>query len=121
MASETITRNDLTNILNEVLPSARQWQGFQSKTGTATIDISGLDYEELYIKVTITGNNVGGIYLPKTTLPSSVEYYRFGGWQANTNNELVILAVSSNSVSLNTAYINGGIYTSSAITSVYYR
>ena len=84
------------------------------------MDISSLDAEEIFIRVG-QSNNAVGITIPFVVLPVSIEYYRLGGYQQTTNNCLAIIQVKNTEIVLNSYYINGNNYTSSAIISVYYR
>ena len=100
----------------------RRWKGFQSVTGTTIIDITNLDYQELFIKVVVAGGtNMASVFLPKTTILTSGEYHRMGGWQTDANSELVVVSVSTTQVQLISAFLNGSTYTSNARVSVYYR
>ena len=90
--------------------------------GTSSIDISGLNFSELCIHIDVNqGGNRFEFILPKNVIQTQ-GWYRQGGYHTGTNDyALVIISVSSTSVSLNSAYLNGQTYTSNTRVQIYYR
>lgn len=102
--------------------SERKWNGFQSATGTTSINISGLDAEELFVKINIgSGGNMTSLSIPMTALPTTVENYRLGGYRSSSDAQLTIMQISRTSIKLLSNWINGSDVTSTSIISVYYR
>ena len=100
----------------------RKWKGFQSETGSTAISLSGLDIEELFVKVNIgSGGNMTSITLPVTSLGVNAENYRLGGYRGSGDAQLTIVQISRTAVKLISNWINGNDVLSTSITSVYYR
>ena len=93
-----------------------------SATGTSSINISSLKYNELLITVNINNeNNLEVFSVPKVILTSSLQYFRLGGYATNTEYSCVIIGASTSAVSMVIAYRNGTSYTNASVTKVYYR
>ena len=101
--------------------SKRAWKGHSTKTGTTAISLSGLDIEDLFIKVDIGDGNITSINIPRTAMDAGNTYYRLGGYQEASSFQLTIVRVSKSEVALHSNFINGTNATATSFISVYYR
>ena len=100
----------------------RKWKGFQSVTGATSINISGLDIDELFVKINIgSGGNMTSITIPGTALGVSAENFRLGGYRGSNDAQLTTVQISRTFVKTINNWINGNDVLSTTITSVYYR
>lgn len=119
MASETITRNDLTAILNEVLPSTASWSKLTaSGTNTVTVPSSAKEAVVVVRHPTITAISYT-FTLTDEMLLENRHYYSGYGW--GSSNNAAEISVSNRVVGIANLYNNNTNYTSSANLIVYYR
>ena len=91
-----------------------------STTGTGSLDISGLDFDELCVIVSYSDNPAVFI-IPKMTLTSSLAYFRVGSGGSTGQSASYILTASMSAVALFQVTIGGTTYTNNSTVKVYYR
>lgn len=98
------------------------WKYHRGLNGIGSIDISSLNFNELFIQVNIGASGNKAIYqIPKAILSSSVNWFRQGGYYNAQSNELVTISATLSTVSLVNAYINGQDLGASTNTQIFYR
>lgn len=92
-----------------------------SATGTNSINISGLNFDELCVvgDYNNSGNKVA-IVVPKLALGGS-QWYRSGGYASASNSALLTCSITLGSVQMNSFYLHGADKTSTSTIHVYYR
>lgn len=104
------------------LKSGLTWKYHRGLNGIGSIDISTLDFNELYVQVNIGNSGNKAIYqIPKAILSSANNWFRQGGFYNANSNELVTISATSAAVSLVNAYINGQDLGATSNTQIFYR
>lgn len=100
----------------------KQWTYLATARGTSAIDISGADFEELFVQVDINGSgNKEVFFIPKLILSATTNWFRMGGYGANNSNALVTIRATSSEIALVHCVLNGTDYVSGTTTQAYYR
>lgn len=127
---EDITLNlettNLNSIIDNRIDNQTQWNYLDTATGTTPIDLSNIDYNELYIigKAKNDENDNGiwiDFYVLKDVLLSSAVAIKKGYYYDAGTNGMIFINISNSSVELNNATRNGTAKTSVSQIVVYYK
>ena len=103
------------------LPNVVAWKNSGlSTTGTGSLDISGLTFNELCV-ITKYTDNPAVFIIPEFLLSSTTIYLRVGCGGSSGEQALYILTATRSSIALYKVTIGGTTYTNSTVVSVYYR
>ena len=123
MSIEAITRNDLSAILNEVLPpqaDALEWKLKGTVTGANTIALP-TEYSEIMLVATYSTYHFSAI-IPKAEISASYIYPRFASYYNTSNNAGGYFTLNNASASIgNFSENNGTNRLPSATFKLYYR
>lgn len=116
----------LNGKIDSRIDSKTQWTYLNTATGTTPIDLSNIDYNELYIigkaKNDASDNGIWiDFYVLKDALLSSAVAMRKGYYYDASTNGMVFINISNSSVELNNATRNGASKTSVSQIVVYYK
>ena len=123
----TTSTNPIENqAITNYVDKKTQWTYLSTATGTTPIDLSNIDYNELYIigKAKNDANDNGiwvDFYVLKEVLLSSSVSMRKGYYYDASTNGMVFIDISNSSVRLNSATRNGTSKTSVSQIVVYYK
>lgn len=121
-STKPVENKAITNYVDE----KTQWTYLRTATGTTPIDLSNIDYNELYIigkaKNDASDNGIWvDFYVLKDALLSSAVAMRKGYYYDASTNGMIFINISNSSVELNNATRNGATKTSVSQIVVYYK